>query len=39
MVPVNATRAMIVAAARAEENDYDAMHKAMLAAAPQQEVN
>lgn len=38
MVPVDATRAMIDAAARAEEDGYDAMHKAMIAAAPQQEV-
>lgn len=38
LVPVNATRAMIVAAARVEEDGYDAMHKAMLAAAPHQEV-
>lgn len=38
MVPVNATRAMIDAAARVEEDGYDAMLKAMLAAAPQQEV-
>ncbi|WP_270303566.1 hypothetical protein [Enterobacter cloacae] len=37
-VPVNATRAMIDAAARVEEDGYDAMHKAMIAAAPQQEV-
>lgn len=36
MVPVNATRAMIDAAARVEEDGYDAMHKAMLAAAPKQ---
>ncbi|ELD3313607.1 hypothetical protein [Enterobacter hormaechei] len=38
MVPVNATRAMIDAARRVEEDGYDAMHKAMIAAAPQQEV-
>lgn len=38
MVPVDATRAMIDAARRVEEDGYDAMHKAMLAAAPQQEV-
>ena len=38
MVPVNATRAMIDAARRVEEDSYDAMHKAMIAAAPQQEV-
>lgn len=37
-VPVNATRAMIDAAARVEEDGYDAMRKAMIAAAPQQEV-
>lgn len=37
LVPVNATRAMIDAAARVEEDGYDAMHKAMLAAAPAQE--
>lgn len=36
MVPVDATRAMIDAAARVEEDGYDAMHKAMIAAAPQQ---
>lgn len=39
MVPVDATRAMIDAARRVEEDGYDAMHKAMIAAAPQQEVN
>ena len=39
LVPVDATRAMIDAAARAEVDGYDAMHKAMIAAAPQQEVN
>ena len=39
LVPVDATRAMIDAARRAEEDGYDAMHKAMIAAAPQQEVN
>ncbi|TOZ47203.1 hypothetical protein [Enterobacter cloacae] len=38
MVPVDATRAMIYAARRVEEDGYDAMHKAMIAAAPQQEV-
>lgn len=37
LVPVNATRAMIDAAARVEEDGYDAMHKAMLAAAPGKE--
>ena len=37
-VPVDATRAMIDAARRVEEDGYDAMHKAMIAAAPQQEV-
>ena len=37
-VPVDATRAMIDAARSVEEDGYDAMHKAMLAAAPQQEV-
>lgn len=36
LVPVDATRAMIDAAARVEEDGYDAMHKAMIAAAPQQ---
>lgn len=39
LVPVNATRAMIAAAARVEEGGYDAMHKAMLAAAPQKEAD
>ncbi|MCP5939512.1 hypothetical protein NL351_26715, partial [Klebsiella pneumoniae] len=34
MVPIDATRAMIDAARRVEEDGYDAMHKAMLAAAP-----
>ncbi|HBZ0630928.1 TPA: DUF551 domain-containing protein [Klebsiella pneumoniae] len=34
MVPIDATREMIDAARRAEEDGYDAMHKAMLAAAP-----
>lgn len=34
LVPVDATRAMIDAARRVEEDGYDAMHKAMLAAAP-----
>jgi hypothetical protein len=38
LVPVDATRAMIDAAARAEEDGYEAMHKAMLAAAPTPEV-
>lgn len=38
LVPVDATRAMIDAARCVEEDGYDAMHKAMLAAAPQQEV-
>ncbi|RYH35611.1 hypothetical protein EVY09_20835 [Enterobacter cloacae] len=33
MVPVDATRAMIDAAARVEEDGYDAMHKAMIVAA------
>ncbi|WP_278810143.1 hypothetical protein [Obesumbacterium proteus] len=37
LVPVNATRAMIDAAARVEEDGYDAMHKAMLAVAPARE--
>lgn len=37
LVPIDATRAMIDAAARVEEDGYDAMHKAMIAAAPQQE--
>ncbi|MCW2097113.1 UNVERIFIED_ORG: hypothetical protein M2382_003665 [Enterobacter sp. BIGb0239] len=37
-VPVDATRAMIDAARSVEEDGYDAMHKAMIAAAPQQEV-
>ncbi|MGL4725648.1 MAG: hypothetical protein ACRCWW_14275 [Scandinavium sp.] len=37
MVPFDATRAMIDAARRVEEDGYDAMHKAMIAAAPQQE--
>lgn len=35
MVPIDATRAMIDAARRVEEDGYDAMHKAMLAVAPQ----
>ncbi len=35
MVPIDATRAMIDAARRVEEDGYDAMHKAMLSAAPQ----
>ncbi|HIB4716163.1 TPA: DUF551 domain-containing protein [Klebsiella pneumoniae] len=34
MVPIDATREMIDAARRAEEDGYDAMHKAMLAASP-----
>lgn len=34
LVPIDATRAMIDAAKRVEEDGYDAMHKAMLAAAP-----
>lgn len=34
LVPIDATRAMIDAAAEAEEDGYDAMHKAMLKAAP-----
>lgn len=34
LVPIDATRAMIDAAQRVEEDGYDAMHKAMLAAAP-----
>ncbi len=38
LVPVDATRAMIDAAARVEEDGYDAMHKAMLAAAPKREI-
>ncbi|SAA61793.1 Uncharacterised protein [Enterobacter roggenkampii] len=37
-MPVDANRAMIDAAARVEEDGYDAMHKAMIAAAPQLEV-
>ncbi|AUJ81348.1 hypothetical protein CWI88_09975 [Enterobacter cancerogenus] len=36
LVPVDATRAMIDAAARVEEDGYDAMHKAMIEAAPPQ---
>lgn len=35
LVPIDATRAMIDAAQRVEEDGYDAMHKAMLAAAPE----
>ncbi|QLJ65788.1 hypothetical protein HP437_11615 [Serratia marcescens] len=35
LVPIDATRAMIEAAQRVEEDGYDAMHKAMLAAAPE----
>ena len=38
LVPIDATRSMIDAARRVEEDGYDAMHKAMLAAAPPQEV-
>lgn len=38
LVPIDATRAMIDAASCVEEDGYDAMHKAMIAAAPQQEV-
>ncbi|HEJ7990189.1 TPA: hypothetical protein SMI27_000827 [Serratia liquefaciens] len=34
LVPIDATRAMIDAAKKVEEDGYDAMHKAMLAAAP-----
>lgn len=34
LVPIDATCAMINAASAAEEDGYDAMHKAMLAAAP-----
>lgn len=34
LVPVDATRSMINAAAAVEEDGYDAMHKAMLSAAP-----
>lgn len=37
LVPVDATRAMIDAARRVEEEGYDAMHKAMIAAAPKLE--
>ncbi|MCR1300840.1 MULTISPECIES: hypothetical protein [unclassified Enterobacter] len=36
-MPVDANRAMIDAAARVEEDGYDAMHKAMIAAAPKPE--
>ncbi len=36
MMPIDATRAMIDAARRVEEDGYDAMHKAMLAAATQE---
>ncbi len=36
LVPIDATRSMIDAARRVEEDGYDAMHKAMLAAAPQE---
>ncbi|MDX7082519.1 hypothetical protein [Serratia marcescens] len=35
LVPIDATRAMIEAAQMVEEDGYDAMHKAMLAAAPE----
>ncbi|MBN3976456.1 hypothetical protein [Serratia marcescens] len=35
LVPIDATRAMIDAAQMVEEDGYDAMHKAMLAAAPE----
>ncbi|WP_336062251.1 hypothetical protein [Serratia sp. 201] len=35
LVPIDATRAMIDAAQRVEEDGYDAMHKAMIAAAPE----
>lgn len=35
LVPIDATRAMIAAAKKVEEDGYDAMHKAMLAAAPE----
>ncbi|MDV2861825.1 DUF551 domain-containing protein [Phytobacter ursingii] len=35
LVPVDATRAMIDAARSVEEDGYDAMHKAMIAVAPQ----
>jgi hypothetical protein len=35
LVPIDATRAMIDAAQKVEEEGYDAMHKAMLAAAPE----
>lgn len=34
LMPVDATRKMIDAAQRVEEDGYDAMHKAMIAAAP-----
>lgn len=34
LVPLEATRAMIDAASAVEEDGFDAMHKAMLAAAP-----
>ncbi|HFV9292009.1 TPA: hypothetical protein ACIAIE_001827 [Serratia fonticola] len=34
IVPIDATRKMIDAAIAAEESGYDAMHKAMIAAAP-----
>ncbi|MGQ5989277.1 hypothetical protein ACUNHZ_08780 [Serratia sp. IR-2025] len=35
LVPIDATRAMIDAAQRVEEDGYDAMHKEMLAAVPE----
>ncbi len=35
LVPIDATRAMIDAAQMVEEDGYDAMHKAMLTAAPE----
>lgn len=34
LVPIDATRKMIDAAAAVEEDGYDAMHKAMIKAAP-----
>ncbi len=37
LVPVDATPAMVDAAKKVEEDGYDAMHKAMLAAAPERE--
>lgn len=39
LVPIDATRAMIDAASCVEEDGYEAMHKAMITAAPQPEVN